>query len=357
MRLVRCKSSFTLRRSSRTIVHLIAVMLLSAGLLMVAQAEERLTEFTRRAYLGIGAGGTILEPKTPHSSLAVSSNSDSGFHIVGGFDFTSRLSAEVYYADLGAANIAFLGDDIGDINYQVFGLSAIGYIYNSRSGFRARSQRSGMGTREGLSLFGRVGVGSLNTDSEVNYKVNNNTHLALGVGAEYGFRNGLALRGEYRALDSDQQYASLSLVKRFGKVATVLPVAPVALPQVAAAKAEIASVLPEKPDFSDLPTVNFEFDKSEITQLAASKLDEVVSTLGASDVNIMLEGHADWLASERYNYDLSMRRAESVRRYLESKGMNRAKISVTGYGETRPIAMNDTAEGRAKNRRVDIRIN
>nr|MBX2836563.1 OmpA family protein [Gammaproteobacteria bacterium] len=52
-----------------------------------------------------------------------------------------------------------------------------------------------------------------------------------------------------------------------------------------------------------------------------------------------------------------LRRAESVRRYLENKGINRARMSVRGFGETRPIAMNDTAEGRASNRRVDIRVN
>jgi len=79
--------------------------------------------------------------------------------------------------------------------------------------------------------------------------------------------------------------------------------------------------------------------------------------LGETDAKILLEGHTDWIASERYNYQLSLRRAESVRRYLESKGISRTRLSVRGYGETRPIALNDTDEGRASNRRVDIRLN
>ncbi len=353
--------------TSRKIAVLASTMIVGGGALVVAQADESFTEFTRRAYIGIGGGATMLEPKTPNESLTVSSNTASGFHIVGGYDFTSRLSAELYYADLGSADIAFLGSEIGDIEYKVFGLSAIGYIYNSRSGFRARSQRSGMGTREGLSLFSRVGVGGISADSSnVDYKVNHSTHLALGLGAEYGFRNGFAVRGEYRALDTDQHYGSLSLVKRFGKVRSVLPVAAAALPAVSAPQVtavpdveppEVVEDPPAAANFAGVPTINFAFDKSDISQLAATKLDEIATVLGSSNTNIVLEGHTDWIASESYNQKLSIDRAESVRRYLENRGVDRSRMAVRGFGETRPIAVNDTVEGRASNRRVDIRVN
>jgi len=320
------------RNFSRQLATAASAMILGGGALVAVQADESFSEFTRRAYVGIGGGATMLEPRTPNSSLTVSSNSSTGFHIVGGYDFTSRLSAELYYADLGSADIAFLGSEIGDIDYQVFGLSAIGYIYNSRSGFRARSQRSGMGTREGLSFYSRVGLGGISAESDLDYKVNHSTHLALGLGAEYGFKNGFAVRGEYRALDTDQHYGSLSLVKRFGKVRSVLPVAAAALPaaplpapapEITAVPAAEAPVVvddtPKTANFTGVPTVNFEFDESEITQLAAIKLDEVATVLSESDTDIVLEGHTDWIASERYNYLLSMRRAESVRRYLQNK--------------------------------------
>lgn len=364
MKLVRHNRKHFLRTHSNKIAVSGLAMVLGAGIFMVAQADEAISEFTRRVYVGAGIGGTFLEPKTPHPSLTVSSNTDSGFHIVAGYDFTTRLSAELYYADLGAAEIAFLGDDIGDVNYQVFGLSAIGYLFNSRTGFRARSQGSGMATREGLSLFGRIGVGGVSADSNLDYKVNHSAHMALGLGAEYGFKNGFAVRGEYRALDTDQQYATVSIVKRFGKVEKLLPVVPVAMPAIPAVSRAISAdvpqtnePLPQTQSFSGTPTVNFALDESVITPSAASKLDEVVAILGASNLNIMLEGHADAIASEQYNYDLSMRRAESVRRYLADKGIDAAQMSIRGFGEARPLADNDTAEGRAKNRRVDIRIN
>lgn len=344
------------RQSGQALAAFACTAILGAAFLMVAQAEERELEFTQRLYVGAGAGVTKLEPKTPNPSLTVSDDTDTGFHGVVGYDFTSRLSAELYYADLGSAQIAFLGSDVGEVNYQVYGLSGIVYLFNSRSGLRANKTGSGMGTREGLSLFGRVGVGGVSADSELDYKVNHGTHLALGLGAEYGFRNGFAVRGEYRALDTDQHYASLSLVKRFGKVSSAaLPVTAVAAPAALVANDE-APAAPDQPAFSGVPTVNFAFDKSEIDEIAATRLDEVVAALANSDASLLLEGHTDWIASEGYNYELSLRRAESVRRYLESNGIARTRMSVRGFGETRPIASNASAEGRASNRRVDIRI-
>ena len=86
-------------------------------------------------------------------------------------------------------------------------------------------------------------------------------------------------------------------------------------------------------------------------------LDKLVAALGNSGETITLEGHTDWVSTETYNYDLSLRRAQTVRRYLESNGISRSRMVVRGFGEKRPIATNATDEGRASNRRVDIRIN
>lgn len=351
------KSNPLKRQSGQTLAAFVCSVLIGTTVLMVAQAQERENQFTARPYVGIGAGVTQLKPFTPNDSLSVSDDTDAGFHGVIGYDFTSRLSAELYYADLGAAEIAFLGADVGPINYQVFGLSGIVYLYNSRSGLRANKTGSGMGTREGLSLFGRVGVGGVTADSDLDYKVNHGTHLALGLGAEYGFSNGFAIRGEYRALDTDQQYASLSLVKRFGRLSPVaaVPIAVVA-PKVIAPVAPPKPVKKSKPTLAGVPSIKFDFNESVITDAAANKLDEVVAVVADSDVGLMLEGHTDWIDTESYNYDLSIRRTESVRRYLESKGIARTRITVRGYGEKRPSASNETEDGRAINRRVDVRI-
>lgn len=69
-----------------------------------------------------------------------------------------------------------------------------------------------------------------------------------------------------------------------------------------------------------------------------------------------LEGHADWTGTEQYNQGLSERRAASVQNYLVKKGIDESRITTRGFGETKPIADNKTREGRAKNRRVEVKV-
>jgi outer membrane protein OmpA-like peptidoglycan-associated protein len=99
----------------------------------------------------------------------------------------------------------------------------------------------------------------------------------------------------------------------------------------------------------------FEFDKSSLTAGAKDTLQRVVTTLkNFPDAKIEIQGHTDWIGSEAYNQALSERRANSVRDYLVSQGIAWSRITTIGYGETRPIATNETAAGRAENRRVVI---
>ncbi len=78
---------------------------------------------------------------------------------------------------------------------------------------------------------------------------------------------------------------------------------------------------------------------------------------GAAYVKVTVEGHTDTVGSEASNQKLSQRRAETVRRWLiESGGLAAAKVEAVGYGEARPVADNGNAQGRARNRRVEIRV-
>jgi outer membrane protein OmpA-like peptidoglycan-associated protein len=70
----------------------------------------------------------------------------------------------------------------------------------------------------------------------------------------------------------------------------------------------------------------------------------------------MIEGNTDSVGSDQYNQRLSERRAASVKTYLVNKGVNAGILDTVGYGESRPVATNDTAEGRAKNRRVEFKV-
>lgn len=104
---------------------------------------------------------------------------------------------------------------------------------------------------------------------------------------------------------------------------------------------------------------DFAFDSAEFTEAAAQRLDELASRLRSENANVYLEiqGHTDSTGPESYNLKLGLRRAEAVRRYLNSKhGIPLHRMSVISYGESKPVADNSTREGRAKNRRVEIRV-
>jgi OOP family OmpA-OmpF porin len=103
--------------------------------------------------------------------------------------------------------------------------------------------------------------------------------------------------------------------------------------------------------------VNFDFDKSNIRADARPVLDEAIDTLKeAGDVRVAVEGHTDSVGTDAYNQGLSVRRANSVADYLASGGISRSRMAVEGFGESRPVASNDTDDGRAQNRRVELKV-
>jgi OOP family OmpA-OmpF porin len=103
--------------------------------------------------------------------------------------------------------------------------------------------------------------------------------------------------------------------------------------------------------------VNFDFDKSNIREDAAVILDEAVRVLGSGPgAPVSIEGHTDWTGTDAYNQGLSERRSASVQVYLADHGVDPSRLSTAGYGESRPIASNQTREGRALNRRVELLV-
>ncbi len=106
----------------------------------------------------------------------------------------------------------------------------------------------------------------------------------------------------------------------------------------------------------ELDNVNFEFDSAKLTAGSTATLDEAVRILKRhSDLKVEIAGHTDSRGSEQYNQGLSERRAQSVADYLIAHGVSNHSITVKGYGESQPIADNGTEEGRAANRRVELR--
>lgn len=104
-----------------------------------------------------------------------------------------------------------------------------------------------------------------------------------------------------------------------------------------------------------LEGVHFATNSATLNSSAISILNNAVRKMNAHpSASFTIEGHTDSRASDEYNYDLSIRRAAAVKDYLVSQGVSASSLSTRGNGESDPVASNDTSEGRAANRRVDI---
>jgi OOP family OmpA-OmpF porin len=107
----------------------------------------------------------------------------------------------------------------------------------------------------------------------------------------------------------------------------------------------------------ELPGVYFDFDRYSLKTEAVEVLTEVVANLNEHDlIHISVEGHTDWTGTEAYNQKLSDQRAGAVVEFLRRHGVSESRLSWVGYGEAQPVASNDTEQGRARNRRVELRI-
>ena len=146
------------------------------------------------------------------------------------------------------------------------------------------------------------------------------------------------------------------------------PPAPPAPPVVVEAPPAPAAAAPAKPaaPVAPAPTavkVTFEtdtffaFDKSVLQPAGKAKLEDLVSKLQGTDIEVIVAtGHTDSTGTDAYNQKLSMRRANAVKAFLVSKGLPAERVFTEGKGEKQPVASNKTAEGRAKNRRVEVEV-
>lgn len=123
------------------------------------------------------------------------------------------------------------------------------------------------------------------------------------------------------------------------------PAAPAARPAPVASKVTFAA------------DAFFDFDKAVLKPEGRAKLDDLVNKIRGVNLEVIIAvGHTDSIGTDAYNQKLSVRRAEAVKSYLVSKGIERNRVYTEGKGEKQPVADNRTKEGRAKNRRVEIEV-
>ena len=125
----------------------------------------------------------------------------------------------------------------------------------------------------------------------------------------------------------------------------------------AAAKAKASMENPVIKQVINLKGVSFKSGSDVLNESSNQRLDASIQDLKNNpDLQVIVAGHSDSRGNPDFNRALSQKRAEAVRNYLITKGVNPARLSARGYGDKEPAATNDTAEGRAKNRRVELRI-
>jgi OOP family OmpA-OmpF porin len=149
-----------------------------------------------------------------------------------------------------------------------------------------------------------------------------------------------------------------ALVAPAAVVAPTVAPAPAPAPAAASAPAPApAAQAPAAAKVTYAADAFFDFDKHVIKPAGKAKLDDLVGKVKGINLEVIIAvGHTDSEGTDAYNQKLSVRRAESVKAYLVSKGIEKNRIYTEGKGEKQPVADNKTKEGRAKNRRVEIEV-
>ncbi|MHB1247555.1 MAG: OmpA family protein [Sulfuriferula sp.] len=316
----------------------------------VVVSQALAAELDTRLYLTPSVNFTVTDGDWYHKQGI---DNDFGFGLGVGKAISQSWNLELNsnYAEYNIKN------GTGTLKNTGLGLDAL-YIFNRNASF---------------SPYALVGVGGVQTRapgiSETNWAAN------AGVGA-MKWMNDIAVRGDVRyryihdagGVNPGDWVATVGLVIPLGSK----PVPPAPTPQPAPQPAPEPEPMPapapapveqapvERPAPQTkiiLEGTNFDFDKATLRPAGKAKLDENAKVLTAyPDINVEIAGYTDSIGTAKYNMDLSRRRAATVKKYLESKGIADSRMTTKGFGETHPIASNKTAAGRAQNRRVEILI-
>jgi len=352
--------------------------------IQVAQAEDSFInpEWANSAwYIGAGIGRSRGNIDQDRLSRSLSANGatitafstderDTGYKLFVGKQLNRYLALELGYFELGKFSFNSTTSGNG--------------VFNGEAGFRGANLDllAQLPLGERLSLLGRVGANYAKASTHFSgNRLNAVTgpnpserklNAKAGLGLEYKLSEALALRGEierYRVNDAvgnrgDVDLLSVSLVYKLGRPAHSAPV--YTPPAAEPAPPPAAQPMPPPPPKAPEPTSEkvsfaaetlFDFDKSAVKPAGKAALDDLLLKLKGMNTEVVVTvGHTDSVGSNEYNQKLSLRRAEAVKAYLVSKGVEASRIYTEGKGETQPLADNATAEGRAKNRRVTVEV-
>jgi len=328
-------------------------------------------------YIGLGVGlsqaniaGDRIRSELLGSGLTMTTidedDRDIGYKLFGGYKFNKNFAVEGGYFNLGkfgfTANTTTAGSSFsGTGKFQGLNLDLVGILPLAEK-FSAfgRGGYIHTETKDSFSGTGAVTITNPNPKkTEGSYK--------YGLGIQYDLTRSLGLRAEwerYRVNDAvgnkgDIDMALIGLVYTFGaakpapKAATPPPadVAPVA---AAAPVLVIVPVVARTQQYCSILDIQYEINRDVIQREEQEKLGVLETFMKKyPDTTAVVEGHTDEVGTSADNMRLSQRRAESVVNYLAGRGIARSRLQAVGYGETRPIADNQTEIGKRLNRRIN----
>ncbi|WP_171018998.1 OmpA family protein [Microbulbifer harenosus] len=270
------------------------------------------------------------------------------------------------------------------------------YVYTGKLVPSSEDDLAGLGMdvvysfsgRNGYGPFLLGGLGVSHNNTKFDYGVQEtNAFVNLGAGITSGAisQNGLKVRAEVRYMRDffaedfdDWQFGvgvSIPLSQPPAPAPVVMAPPPEPKPEIVNIDSDGDGVLDQndrcpntlpgakvdeygcviKDQTITLENIQFEFNSAKLTPRAEASLNKVVQSLrDQANTQVEVAGHTDSQGNDGYNLRLSGQRAESVRRYLIASGIDAARITARGYGETKPIASNATEAGRAQNRRVEL---
>jgi outer membrane protein OmpA-like peptidoglycan-associated protein len=364
----------------------IALLLLIPGLANAAWWDEM------DLYGAAGWGQSYLDPAVGGTQYSIDEHTDNAWKLSGGWDWNDHISVEGYYADLGQVEL----NPGGELGYRMLGGNAL-VNYWLRGGERVEGS---------IALFAKAGLNHMTNEGiGVSYESKNQGQLYGGLGAELYLPEKFSVRLDIDSYDTDAALFSLNIVKRFGFKSKQPSLPPLPIVEEAPAQEEFVAMVEDLPataagpqvvqmvpvvldsdndgildDEDQCPytseglTVNelgcatfsgkvgdmitdvkFEVNSAVLTEVDKVALQEIAAAFKAyPNLKIEVQAHTDSSGSAPYNLKLSQQRAESVVRFFKQQQIDAQRLSAKGLGETKPIVDNDSAENRAKNRRVEF---